>query len=192
MPLLPLEPFVYPEDLLTNPTAEPYGSWWAVHTRPRAEKAMARKLLDARVSFFLPLYRKEQRGTNRRLQRSYLPLFPGYLFVHGDDEARMAALKTNQVAQMLPVSDTRQLRADLERVWRIVEGGTGVYPEPYLEPGTAVRVVSGPLSGMEGVVLRRGRKLLFVIEVRFLQQGVSVEVPPEALLPLEGRRPAAS
>ena len=47
MPLLPLEPFIYPPDLLTKlgQTVEATEKWWVLYTRPRAEKVLARKLL---------------------------------------------------------------------------------------------------------------------------------------------------
>ena len=62
MPLLPIEPFVFPDDLFTAGAAEDGSCWWALHTRPRAEKALARKLLAHEVSYFLPLYKRENAG----------------------------------------------------------------------------------------------------------------------------------
>jgi hypothetical protein len=47
MPLLPLEPYLYPVDLLAQADFEE-GLWWVVHTRPRAEKALARRLVHNR------------------------------------------------------------------------------------------------------------------------------------------------
>ena len=58
MPLLPLEPFLFPDDLLSGelgqgPVEGP-GCWWVLHTRPRAEKSLARSLLRRNHPFFLP------------------------------------------------------------------------------------------------------------------------------------------
>src|SRR5579885_2398883 len=111
MPLLPMEPFVFPDDLLTAPPAPANDSpWWVLHTRPRAEKALARKILSQDLSSFLPLYTKLWRSRGRLLC-SYAPLFTGYLFLCGDHEARRRALETNLVANCLPVPDPRRLRA---------------------------------------------------------------------------------
>jgi transcriptional antiterminator RfaH len=189
MPLLPLEPFLYPHDLLELPTGEgkaqgPEGSWWALHSHPRAEKSLARKLLGAGVAFFLPLYRKEWRSQGR-LRSSYAPLFPGYLFLHGDDRARLEALKTNQVARLLPVHDGPELHADLARVYQVMQGGLLLEPEERIQPGMPVRIVSGALEGLEGKVLRRGKGLRFVVEVHFLQRGVSVEIEAHRVRPLD-------
>src|SRR5437870_2896119 len=120
MPALPLEPFVYPENLFADSDYQRedlHGAWWVLHTRPRAEKALARRLLARRVSFFLPLY--SQRG--RRQPASYAPLFPGYLFMRGDHGARLSALETNQVARYLVVVDQNQLTRELVAVHQLMQ-----------------------------------------------------------------------
>ncbi|HBI43172.1 MAG TPA: antitermination protein NusG, partial [Planctomycetales bacterium] len=114
MPLLPSEPFVHPAELLApDPDAvafapAPIHQWWVLHTKPRAEKALARRLLGRDVGFFLPQYHKQWLSRGRLLS-SHLPLFPGYLFLYADGPARLIALETNLVANCLPVPDQRQI-----------------------------------------------------------------------------------
>lgn len=178
MPLLALEPFIFPEDLLTESLlsrAESEARWWVLHTRPRAEKALARRALNHTLSFFLPLYPKQWRSGGRLL-KAHLPLFPGYLFLHGDGDARRLALETNLVANCLPVVDQAELHADLARVFQLMAGGTPLSPEERLGPGSAVEIVRGPLAGLRGTVVRRGKGMRLYVEVRFLHQGVSAEV----------------
>jgi transcriptional antiterminator RfaH len=177
MPLLPLEPFVYPDDLLRSPQAVLDGParWWALHTRPRAEKTLARKFLNHGLAFFLPLYQRQWRGKGR-MHRSYLPLFAGYIFLHGDEEARLHALETNLVARWLPVPDQPKLHSDLARVYHLITAEVPLTPEDGLLPGTRVEITRGPLAGLEGTVLRRGKQLRVFVEVEFLQRGVSVEI----------------
>jgi len=184
MPLLPLEPFIYPEDLLhADDDSLETRVWWVLHTRPRAEKALARKLLAEKLEFFLPLYTRQFASRSRQLS-SHLPLFPGYVFLRGDIEVRLQALKSNLVANTLPVGDTPQLRADLLRVWRVMQGEVPLLPEERLPPGAPVEIIAGALKGLEGKVLRRGKQLRLVIEVKLLQRGVSVEVEDWMIRPL--------
>jgi transcriptional antiterminator RfaH len=177
MPLLPLEPFIFPETLLDSPPdASPDSAWWwALHTKPRAEKKLVRRFLDQGTSFFLPLYERQWRS-GRRLQRSYLPLFPGYVFLRGDHHARLAALQTNLIVNCLPVADQAQLHQELGRVYRLMTSGVPLAPEDRLLPGTPVEVTHGPFAGLEGKVLRRGNHLRLFVEVQFIQRAVSVEV----------------
>jgi len=176
MPLLSLEQFVFPDDLLQKPIeGNESDRWWVLHTRPRAEKTLARKLVDRSTAFFLPLYLREWRNRGR-LFRSHLPLFPGYVFLHGDGETRLAALETNLVVNVLPVEDQQQLHTDLVRVYRLIMTGAPLSPEVRLQPGSRVEITRGSLAGVEGKVIRRGKHLTLFVEVQFLQQAVSVEI----------------
>jgi transcriptional antiterminator RfaH len=179
-----LEPFVFPDGLLTGPVVDldPAGRWLVLHTRPRSEKALARRLLNRGVSFFLPLYQRKWRSRGR-MQCSHLPLFPGYLFLHGDEGARLHALETNLVARWLPVPDQARLHHDLARVYRLIVAEAPLTPEDHLLPGTPVEIIQGPLAGLEGTVIRRGKQLKVFVEVQFLQRGVSVEVESWMLQP---------
>jgi transcriptional antiterminator RfaH len=177
MPILPLEPFLSPESLLASPSIEPKNSarWWALHTRPRTEKTLARKFVDRGMAFFLPLHQQQWRNKGR-LFRSHLPLFPGYLFLHGDDQDRWKALETNLVARCLVVEDQERLHSDLIRVYQLIRSEASLTPEDHLGPGTPVVIIEGPMAGVEGIVLRRGSQLRVFVEVQFLQRGVSVEI----------------
>jgi transcriptional antiterminator RfaH len=190
MPLLPLEPFVYPEDLLSasDLPAEDSRNWWVLHTRPRAEKTAAREFVRRGLSFFLPWYERQWRSRGRQL-RSYMPLFPGYIFLQGDREARLQALQTNLLVRVLPVADQEQLHADLMRVHHLIQAGLPLTPEDRLEPGARVEIVGGPLAGLEGTFLKRRNQLKFFIEVQFLQRGVSVEVESWMVRYLSGPAP---
>lgn len=191
MPFLPPEPFLYPEHLLAGAeqTESTPARWWVLHTRPRAEKALARTFLKLEQSFFLPVY-KHQRQRKGRLFCSYLPLFPGYLFLYGDHETRGQALATNLVARCIPVEFQNELHADLARVHQLITTGAPLAPEERLRPGAKVEITDGPLVGLEGTFLRRGKQSRLLVEVRLLQRGVSVElngwnVRPLALCKLE-------
>ena len=99
MPVLPQEPNAYPADLFAagrDVAAERV--WWVLHTRARQEKSLARHLHQARAPFYLPLIAR--RGLQRgRVLTSYVPLFPGYVFLLGRRDERLVALTSNRVVQ---------------------------------------------------------------------------------------------
>ena len=151
------------------------GRWWVLHTRARNEKVVALALAQHRVPYYLPLARLERTYTKCRVTVR-LPLFPGYLFLCGDHEAREKAWKTKRVAKILPVDDQEQLRTELRQVCQALEAGGKVDLFASLRKGRRCRITGGTLKGLEGAVLRRGRHCRMYLAVTMLGQSAMVEV----------------
>src|SRR5262249_20586547 len=110
------------------------------------------------------------------VKSSFVPLFPGYLFLLGDSQERVAALTTNRVVRALEVPHQGGLWHDLRQVSRLIASGSPVTPEARLVPGDLVEIRSVVLAGLTGKVLRVASKTRFVVQVDFIQQGASVEL----------------
>ena len=182
MPILPRQRDVFPDDLFDERAERLHGAvaaaahWVAFYTLARREKDLMRRLEAAGIPFCAPLIRRRLPAAGGRVRSSWVPLFPGYVFAPVDDEQRRTALATNVVSRWLSIPDERMLVDDLRAIRRLVETDRPLTPESRLEAGHAVRVRSGPLRGLEGtVVARRGEERLLVA-VRFLNQGVSIEL----------------
>jgi transcription antitermination factor NusG len=179
---------LFPEDLFCGfqTSAPPSSRWVVLYTRARAEKALARSLYHRQHAYFLPLYEKRVHVAGR-VRRAYLPIFPGYVFLYGCAQERIAALETNCVSRCIAVDAQNQLQDDLERVFRLMTSGLPLHPEPCLEPGALVEVTCGAMEGLQGKVLKRGRQMRLVIEVHLLHQAVSVEIDGHLLRSVEHR-----
>ena len=178
MPILSQESDCFPDDLFENETmlSDARLSWWCVYTLSRREKDLARKLRILEIAHFGPMIPKRYRSPNGRLRTSYIPLFPNYLFMLGDEENRRSALTTNCISKCNQVTDGDELLANLRQLKSIIETGIPLTPEGRLEPGNRVRVKSGHFAGYEGTVLRREGKTRFLLTVQYLNQGVSIEM----------------
>lgn len=179
MPLLGPELSLYPEDLLAPDTQsrgrEEGLSWWALYTRSRQEKELMRRLHSSQTAFYSPIAANQYRSPAGRTRTSYLPLFTNYVFLFGDDSHRAVALTTNCVSRCLPVPDGGQLAADLARIHLLLQAGLPVTAESQIEAGARVRVKTGSMAGLEGVVFKRHGKDRLLVMINFLQQGASVE-----------------
>jgi transcription antitermination factor NusG len=182
MPLKPLDKFVYPDDLPLRPEVAE-GSWWVLHTRPRAEKVIAERFCCERRSVFLPL-RKQEHTRSNRTRYAYNPLFPGYLFVRGSAEVRQAALETNRVAAVLPVSDQEGLNNALAGIYRSMQAGLLLADEQRYQPGAPVVIESGFLKGTVGKVICQDGEHRFLIELEIIGRAVSVRYEGWAFRPL--------
>ena len=184
MPILAAQTSIFPENLLLDFTKQTSDRrWWAVYTKSRQEKSLARQLLAMDVPFYLPLIPKVTRIGTRQV-KSLLPLFGGYLFLYANPEERVATLATDRVAQIWSEPQTDQLTRDLQSVQALIESGVPLTPEGRLAAGRRVRVKCGALEGLEGVVLSRRGEDRLLVAVNFLQQGVSVQIKDYLLEPI--------
>jgi hypothetical protein len=174
MPILPPEPDQYPESLFEDPSLKTNMlAWWVLHTRPRQEKSLGRELYQAKAPFYLPLMSHRFLSRGRTLQ-SHIPVFGGYVFLLADHEKRSKALSTNRVANSLSVPDQAEMWQDLTNVHRLISSGLPITAADCLEPGTPVEIKTGPLTGLQGVILERASVRRFLVKVDFIHRGASV------------------
>jgi len=160
------------------------GRWWLVHTKPRNEKALAADLDALRIVYYLPLARVLRRYGGRTLELR-IPLFPGYLFLCGGVSERYAALSTHRAANVIHVVDQEQLKGDLRQIFRATTGDEPLNVYPGIKRGRRVRVRSGPLRGLEGVVLRRRDVCRVYVAVNVLGQSAELEIDAALLEVIE-------
>ncbi len=187
MPILKKETDIFPSDLWENEQllADQSLKWWCIYTNSRREKDLVRKLVAASIPCYSPVVPKRYRSPNGRLRTSYIPLFPNYVFMLGRETDRATALMTNCISKCDLVTDREQLVHDLKQVHQIVAADIPLTPEAKLTPGNYVRVRSGPFANYEGTVLRREGKTRLLLSIRFLEQGVSMELDEALLEPLD-------
>ena len=90
-------------------------------------------------------------------------------------------MTTNCISACTQVVQNEVLIKDLRQICCIVDHGEALTPEAKLQAGSKVRVRNGPFAGLEGDVIRREGKTRLLLSVRYLEQGVSMEMD-EALL----------
>jgi transcription antitermination factor NusG len=178
MPILAPEVSLYPADLfdLADAGAEPEARWWALYSLPRQEKQLMRRLHAHHTPFFSPVVPKRTRSSSGRVRVSHVPLFAGYVFLYGTGVQRHTAMTTNCVSRCLDVPDGRGLTGDLRAIHQMIASGEPLTPEARLEAGQVVRIRSGALMGLEGVIIRRANETRLLVAVNFLQRGASVQV----------------
>jgi transcription antitermination factor NusG len=151
--------------------------WYAAYTCANHEKGVAQQLERRSMECFLPLYESVRRWKDRRV-RLRLPLFPGYVFVRLALRDRLKVLEIPSVVRLVgfdghPVALPE---GDLETIRTRLAGACRMEPHPYLQRGRRVRVLSGPLEGMAGIVVRKKNRTRFVISLELIMRSVAVEI----------------
>jgi len=170
-----LETPVLADDLERAAYLWPY--WYAVYTCANHERRVADQLANRGVEHLLPQYESVRRWKDRKV-RLRLPLFPGYMFVQLALRDRLRVLQVPGVVRLVGF-DGRPVpvpEGDVTRIREFLDRGFRAEPHPYLTVGKRVRVNSGPLAGMQGILLRRKRKFRVVISIELLRRGLVVDV----------------
>src|SRR5215469_7682034 len=159
LPQTGLLPYLSGTPPLSSPSEQHDLHWYVAYTRPRHEKRVEQQIQNCGIDCFLPLYSSLRRWKDRRKQLQ-LPLFPCYIFVHFSLDNRLRVLQLPGVLKfvsfqgrpaVLAASDIEILRNGLDQA--------SAEPYPYLTVGRRVRIHSGPVAGLEGVLVRRKNKI---------------------------------
>jgi transcription antitermination factor NusG len=138
---------------------------------------VAQALSGKGFEVFLPHYRAVHRWKDRQ-KGILLPLFPSYVFIHGGLD-RMLSIVTTPGVYSLVSWGARPAEIppeEIEAVRRLVESCSQVEPHPFLKCGDLVRIKSGPLEGIEGILVRKTRGFRLVLSVEMLSKSAAVEV----------------
>ncbi len=167
--------------------------WYAVYTKHQHEKSATNFLTRKGFEVLLPLYRAPHRWKDR-VQVVALPVFPCYLFLRTKLERKLEILQTPGVFWLVGNGGHASLmpNCEIESIRKITESSEWFEPHPYLKSGDRVRVLSGPLAGVEGILTRIKNRYRVVLSVELLQKAVAVEVDISAVERLESSRSLAS
>jgi transcription antitermination factor NusG len=161
--------------------------WYALYTRSRFEKKMLGDLTDRRIEVFLPMREVISRWKDRK-KRIWIPLFPGYIFVNHVDtpENRFRILNIPGAVRFVgfegranPIPDEQ-----IQYVRKFLEASISIDPYPYMQVGSRVEVIAGPLKGIRGILVEKRGRFRFVIQVDLIRQAVSAEIDASDVRPI--------
>lgn len=159
-----------------EPCASEHSRWYALYTAARHEKAVAEQTRRRGIHCYLPLYTSIRRWKDRRKELEMV-LFPGYVFVRIALRDRAQVLQLPGAVRLVTFNGQPAAlpEEEIENLRRRLAEARNVEPHPYLTAGCRVRVRSGPLQGLEGILLRNDRcRIVFSIDL--IMRSVAAEV----------------
>ena len=163
--------------------------WHVLWTRSHAEHLVHKQLSGKGFETFLPLMGawRTRGGVRHRIE---VPMFPGYLFVRGlvDKRSHVEVRKARGLVQVLGQGWDRPavvVDREVSAIQKLTQSALEIFATPFLRQGERVRVVFGPLAGVEGTLLRsNARTGLLVLSVTLLQRSVAAEVHCSTVAPV--------
>jgi len=164
---------------LTGVAGAAESRWYALYTRSNFEKRVSCELMSKHVENYLPVVEQVHQWKDRR-KRVEVPVFPGYVFVRLRDSqsARLEVLRTAGSVRILGQGERIEPvpEAEIESIRRLLQARVPCFAHPFLKEGAWVRVKSGPLREVEGLLVRLKSKTRLVLSVALLSQSVATEI----------------
>ena len=167
--------------------------WYVIYVKSRTEKKVLQSLSSKHIEVWLPV-QNELRQWSDRKKLTEMPRFPGYLFVCVGRNEYDRVLTTEHVVcyitiggKAVPVRDEviRSLKRVLQQDQVQVE-----LSRDDLVPGGEVEILSGPLMGVRGELVRLKGKHKVSICIRQIHYTVMIEVPVTELALIRAPRAA--
>ncbi len=151
--------------------------WHALYTRHQHEKSVAQALTNKGQDVFLPLVRVVHRWQDRSKQ-VYLPLFPCYVFIRGGFDRPIQILSTPGLISVVTCAGRPAIihPGQIDAVGQLIANTLQVESHPFLQCGDRVRVIAGPLLGIEGLLVRKKNSFRLVVSVEILARSAAVEI----------------
>jgi transcription elongation factor/antiterminator RfaH len=160
----------------TEIEAQP-SAWYALYTRYQHEKSVTAILSEKGFEVFCPMYSEVHRWKDRKKEVS-LPLFPGYLFFANGLDRKMDLLSTPGVSAIVSVGNSPAVvpEEEISSLRIAADSHRRMVPHPYFKEGDRLRVKSGPLAGVEGILQKWKDNYRLVLFIELLGRAVGVEV----------------
>ena len=152
-------------------------NWIAVYTKSRHEQIVVNELSKKNIESYCPMF-KERRQWSDRKKWVYFPLFRSYVFANIEIKENIYVLQTIGVNKIVKFQEKISIIPDqvIDNIKNIIEGEYNVEKADYFIKGDEVRVVSGPLKDLDGVVLDSRGTNKVIIKIEAIQQAFSVEI----------------
>ena len=157
----------------------PEEKWYALYTRPRAEKLVFARLEEESIETFLPL-QKTFRIWSDRKKLVEKPLLPSYIFVKTIKKNFPRVYKITGVVKFVsfegnPVSIPQK---QIDNLRLLINSNAEIeVTSDKFSPGDNVEVINGSLVGLTGELIRIGSKNRVVVRIDRLDQNLILKIP---------------
>ena len=155
-------------------------NWYAIYTKARSEKQVAKDLEEMQVIHYLPLMKTIRQWSDRK-KWVYVPLFNSYIFVKIDIKYRYKVQDIHGVSGFIRFKDEYPPVPEWQiNNLRIILGSAEKFEVSFdnFELGDRVKVNGGPFNGLQGTVVEYRGKQKFLVRIDSINQNLLLEINP--------------
>lgn len=161
--------------------------WFVFYTKSRHEKKVHELLVRRGYEVFLPLQKVVRQWSDRK-KKVEVPLFNSYIFVYIPEYRVSEVVQTPGIAWVIRHNGRPAVLQpkEYDLIKRFLQTGLliEVIPQEEVKAGDWVKILDGPLKGVEGQVTETGSGK-FTVVLETLGQAMRVDIEPGLLKKLE-------
>lgn len=157
--------------------------WYAVYTKPRAEKQVSQRLSESGITAFLPLQKTLRQWSDRK-KMVEVPLFTSYVFVYIDRRDYDRVLQAYGVVKyVIFEGKAAKIPQDqIDNLKLIINSDSEIeVSHEELKPGQQVEVTHGALKGLRGELIKTTKKHRLLVRIDTIHQNLLVNIPENFL-----------
>lgn len=152
--------------------------WHVFYLRPRTENLVCKTLTNLNYEVFCPQTQTIRIWKNRQKKKIRYPLFPNYLFVYTYAHELYSIKRLPQVVNYVTFGGEPSTisEKEIEGIRRMLGLGCAITVETKFSKGERVRIISGPLKGHEGVLVKQHSRSKFGIQLKAINHSVFIDI----------------
>lgn len=163
----------WPDSLVADLPAD---DWLAIHVVQRRAPWLGATLRRHGIPGMLFYERRTIITSAGAIVERLSPLLGGWVFVH--DATRARVWDIDHRMHILPIRQPQMFVRELGDLITLVQrSGGDLHEEPTLQPGMRVRLTTGTMQGLCGIIVRRQGASRLVVNVSVMGTSVAVDVP---------------
>lgn len=154
--------------------------WFALYTKSRSEKKVYKELLDNEIEAYLPLHTVIKQWSDRK-KKIKEPMIRSYVFVKANEKKHNTILGINGAVRFIRFDGKPASIPEwqIDSMRKMVDNRLPhYYTSQHLKKGEQVTINSGPLTGVEGEVIRESKgKQKVIIRIGNIGYSLVIESP---------------
>jgi transcription antitermination factor NusG len=163
-------------------------NWYAIFTKPRAEKKVLERMEMEEIEAFLPLIKTVRQWSDRK-KTLMLPLIPSYVFVNMLEKDLFKTLPIHGTVNVLKhlgkPAKIREVEIDNLRILSSNSDSNEISTCVNIVKGDAIEVTNGPFMGLVATCLQEGNNHRVVVKIDSLGSCFNVNIPLSFLRKIE-------
>ncbi|MEL7005054.1 MAG: UpxY family transcription antiterminator [Bacteroidota bacterium] len=160
-----------------------------IYTRPQFERKVYNKLCSYGIDLYFPTHVEIRQWHDRR-KKLEVPVFPSYLFAKIDAHDMVKVYGVSGFVRFLSTGNELDIISDerMESLQQLFSNDFEV-SSIKIQRREKVKVINGPLIGLEGVILKDTEGSRVLVQMEVLNRFIKTELPVSDLEKLNEQEP---